>query len=271
MSSVPASPYQRGISTLGCPEATFAETLELARRFGLAAVELRALGGRADIPGYFAAAPGGAAALAAVAAQSGIRVIGLSTSLRLADGSPADREQFLTFIPWAEALGVPWLRVFDGGKTGSDAEFAQAAETVRWWRDLRAARGWKVDVMVETHDTLMTSQALRRFAAAIPRIAILWDTHHTWKRGGELPADTWREVGRHFVHLHVKDSVSIPSPRNPYTYVVPGTGEFPMASLRAALGSDFKGIVSFEWEKMWEPHLPTLDQALQSAADHQWW
>jgi sugar phosphate isomerase/epimerase len=136
---------------------------------------------------------------------------------------------------------------------------------------LRAARGWKVDLMVETHDTLMTAAALGRFAAAAPGTAILWDTHHTWKRGGESPADTWRQARAQIVHLHVKDSVSVPSARNPYTYVLPGCGEFPMAALRRALGADFTGVVSFEWEKMWEPELPTLDQALQSAADHAWW
>jgi sugar phosphate isomerase/epimerase len=271
MSPAAIARYQKGFSTLGCPDLTFTAALDLARRFGVGAVEFRALGGKLDLPAYFADEPGGASALAAAAIARDVRLAGLSTSLRLADGTAADREAFLAFVPWAEALGVPWLRVFDGGKTASDAEFARAGETVRWWQSLRAARGWKVDLMVETHDTLMTGDLLCRFAAAVPGAAILWDTHHTWKRGGESPAETWRLAGAHIVHLHVKDSVSVPSPRHPYTYVMPGRGEFPMAALRAALGPDFGGIVSFEWEKLWEPALPPLDQALQSAADHAWW
>lgn len=126
--------------------------------------------------------------------------------------------------------------------------------------------------MVETHDSLFTAAAIRRFLAAAPGTGILWDSHHTWKKGGEDPVLTWRAIRESVVHVHVKDSVSAPSARHPFTYVRPGEGEFPMAPLVAALRMDgFAGPVSLEWELMWHPYLAPLDEALASARARAWW
>jgi sugar phosphate isomerase/epimerase len=261
----------RAFSTLGCPEATLEEALALARSHGLDGVELRALGGTLDLPSYLRAQFGSPAALAGRFGGRLPPIVALGTSLRAIGGTAADREQFLEFLPWAEALGVPWLRVFDGGKTADAAELAQAAETLRWWRDLRATRGWRADIMIETHDALTEPARLRDFLAAAPDAAVLWDAHHTWKQSGEDPVRTWRAIQSRVVHLHVKDSVSVPGPRHPYTYVRPGEGEFPMAPLLAELRAGFAGAVSLEWEKLWHPALPGLDEALAAAAARRWW
>ena len=91
---------------------------------------------------------------------------------------------------------------------------------------------------------------------------------------GEAPAATWKTIRNHVVHLHVKDSVSRPSPTgtHPYTYVLPGDGEFPMAELRELLRLDkYEGVMSLEWERMWHPYLPEIDKALYHAAFNRWW
>ena len=261
----------RAFSTLGCPASTLEEALALADRHGLAGVELRALGGTVELPAHLRAQYGSPAALAASLRGRTERVVALGTSLRLIGGAPADRAAFLEFVPWAEALGVRWLRVFDGGRAGDAAELARAGDTLRWWRDLRAARGWQAEIMVETHDVLAAPAILRDFLAAEPEAALLWDSHHTWRRFGEDPVATWRAIGSRVVHVHVKDSVGIPGPKHPYTYVLPGAGEFPMAPLLAELRAGFAGTVSLEWEKLWHPALPPLEEALQAAADRRWW
>lgn len=261
----------RVFSTLGCPDFALPDALALAARHGLDGVELRALGGTVDLPAYFSAQFGTPAGLAERLRGQPVRIVALGTSLRLIGGSPADRDRFLEFLPWAEALGVPWLRVFDGGRTADPAELAEAAAALRWWRALRAEQGWRADVMVETHDSVASASRLREFLAAVPDAAILWDAHHTWKRSGEDPVATWRAIRSRVVHLHVKDSVAVPGPRLPYTYVLPGTGEFPMAPLLAELRAGFAGAVSLEWEKLWHPALPPLDEALRSASARRWW
>jgi sugar phosphate isomerase/epimerase len=125
---------------------------------------------------------------------------------------------------------------------------------------------------METHDALFTSGAINRFAEAAGGVAVLWDSHHTWKRGGEDPVTTWRAIQPHVIHLHVKDSVSEPSGKHPYRYVFPGEGEFPAIALFAALrGDGYSGVVSLEWERLWHPELAPLSEALSEAAKREWW
>jgi sugar phosphate isomerase/epimerase len=166
---------------------------------------------------------------------------------------------------------VRWLRVFDGGKTADAAELMHAVGTLRWWQALRREQGWKVDLMVETHDTLITTPAIQRFCAAAPGARLLWDTHHTWKKGGEDPLVTWRALHANVVHIHVKDCVDAPSANHPFTYVLPGTGEFPIAPLLQALRTEFRGCVCLEWEKLWHSYLPDLDVAFRAASAKHWW
>lgn len=264
-------PYRRAISTLGCPEFSLEQTLALAKRHQLDALELRALSGTVDLPTVFAAAYGTPATLARLVQEAAIPIVSLDTSLKLAGNSSADRDDFLRFLPWAEEIGVPWLRVFDGGH-GSDFATHQAmAATVEWWSTQKKAHGWKTNLMVETHDALFTTAAIQQFVALAPGTGILWDTHHTWKNGGEDPLVTWRGIRPHVVHIHVKDSINRPSAKHPFTYVLPGDGEFPMRPLREALQNEYAGTVSLEWEKLWHPYLPPLDDALTAATKNRWW
>lgn len=264
-------PYRRSISTLGCPEFSLEQTLTLAQRHALDAVELRALAHSIDVPAALAAEYGTPAALAARMKSAPVSIVSLDTSLKLAVNTPADREAFLRFLPWAEAIGVPWLRVFDGGHAADPATHQAMADTVAWWRTQKQKNGWQAEIMVETHDALCTTAALRQFIALVPGTAILWDTQHTWRNGGEDPVATWRAIGARVVHIHVKDSVSRPSAKHPFTYVLPGDGEFPMAPLRALLQAEFTGCVSLEWERLWHPYIAPLDDALTAATQRKWW
>jgi sugar phosphate isomerase/epimerase len=263
--------YERAFSTLGCPDMDLAGVFALAKSHGIGAVELRALGGSLDLPAYFSGRGESPAGLAAAAAAAGVRIAAFGTSLRLVGGTEEDRRKFLEYVPWAEAMGVPMLRVFDGKPAGDGTDAERAAESAAWWRALRAKNGWRTDIMVETHDSLLTAGSIRSFAAAAPGTAILWDSHHTWRRGGEDPALTWRAITPHVAHIHVKDSVAGLVPGKPFHYVLPGTGEFPMESLRAALAGKFTGPVSLEWERQWHPELAPLGEALSAAAETGWW
>ncbi|HVU23781.1 MAG TPA: sugar phosphate isomerase/epimerase [Opitutus sp.] len=264
-------PYRRAFSTLGCAESSLPDALALAARHGLDGLELRALGGTLDLPAYLHATYGTPAKLAAALHGAAVRITVLDSSLRLAGATAADRAGFLDFVPWAEALGVPWLRVFDGECAAGEPGAGEAAAALRWWRDLRQARGWRVDCAIETHDALLTSAEILRFVAAAPGAKILWDTHHTWKLGGEDPLATWRAIRPHVAHVHVKDSVTPPGAGSAHAYTLPGRGEFPMGALAPVLRREFTGSVSLEWERLWHPELPPLESALESAATTAWW
>ncbi len=259
--------FRRAFSSLGCPALGLDDVLALARAHGYDGIELRTLEGTTDLPSVLQRRLG-----SPVDRRPDLvpPVVALDASLRLVDGTPADRAGLLALAPWAESLGVHHLRVFDGGKAGAAGEFARAASTVAWWREERRRHGWQVDLMVETHDSLFTADAVLRLVAAFPGIKILWDAHHTWKQGGEGPRETWRKIREHVVHVHIKDSVARPSDGLPYTYVPPGEGEFPAADLLAVLRREFGGVVSLEWERYWHPAIPPLEVALAAAARHGW-
>lgn len=255
-------------STLGCPELSLRQAADLAARHGIGAVELRALSGSIDVPAKLAEEFGSPEGLATWLDGQPVVLAAFGTSARLF-GETFDLAEIERFLPWAEAANVPNLRVFDGGEGLTESDVATGRERLDRWGDLRAKRGWETDIMIETHDALVHDEALHRFCRQVPRARVLWDTHHTWAKGGTNPLMTWERISRQVVHLHVKDSIAGPDGR---TYVLPGDGDFPMAALRERLDRDEVTMpISLEWERMWHPHLPPLGEALSSAARSDWW
>jgi sugar phosphate isomerase/epimerase len=248
------------------------QIIALARHHELPCVELRGVGGTIHLPAYFAARYGDFQQLARLVNATLTRIVSLGTCLRLFDNTAESRAAFLTYVPWAQACGATSLRVFDGGTHCSAEEMACAHATLRWWRELRDANGWQVDIVIETHDTLAIEENLLRFLDAYPETRLLWDAHHTWRKGGADPVRTWQLIRDHAHHIHVKDSVTDPREPTGFAYVLPGDGEFPMAALVDALRADaYDGILSLEWERHWHPGLPPLDAALHAARERAWW
>lgn len=265
--------YAKAFSTLGCPELSLEGVVQLGQRFGIDQFELRALEGNLNLPEYFARRYGKPEELRSALANTGVRIVALDTSFKLIGSGESDRAQLLAFLPWAEELGVRWLRVFDGGDTLDQPSLEEARGTLVWWQRVRAQRGVAMELMIETHDLLLDAVRIEKFTTAMGSVPfyLLWDAHHTWKKGSENPVRTWRAIQRQVVHIHVKDSISQPRPPSPFTYVPPGEGEFPMAVLRAVLAEEFPAAVSLEWEKVWHPYLAPLDVALAAAERAQWW
>lgn len=262
--------YTKAFSTLGCREANLAEVCALADEFDIAAIELRFLEDTIQLPQLWQTRGITPAQLAAQVRAAGKTVPVIDTSLRLIGGTEADRAEVLALLPFAEALGTRYLRAFDGAAVwGSEARSA-AAETLEWWRVARRAHGGAVDLIVETHDTLLTAPVLKEFMETYPGVPLLWDAHHTWKKGGEALCVTWEVIAPAVRHVHVKDSVTAADGK--YDLVLPGRGEFPMAELRRVLdAAQWRGVVSLEWEKGWVPHLPPLREALTAARARNWW
>ncbi|MDW8308897.1 MAG: DUF2264 domain-containing protein [Verrucomicrobiales bacterium] len=270
-----AGALQWGFSTIGWPEATLPEALALAREFQIRAVELRSLEGTVDLPRLFAERGWTPERVAELNARHGTRLVVAGASFKLTSRSEAERAEFLAFCEWANALEIPFVRAFGGGKWGepfSDADYETAASNVEWWREQRRVRGWRIELLLETHDGFSGSapclELNRRLAEPV---LLLWDSHHTWRLGGEAPAETWERLGPWVRHVHIKDSVDRPSARHPYTYVLPGEGQMPLAETVAVLReAGFAGCVSLEWERLWHPYLPPLREALVALRRQAW-
>jgi len=255
-------------STLGCPELSLPEVTALARQFQIGQVELRTVSERLDLPALFTEEHGTPENLKQWLTREGITVAALDSSAKLIGCTPTARQELLDFARWADALGIPHIRVFDGGSfspTLLPEDRQEAADFLAWWEDEKSAHGWSVELAVETHDALCTAaNCLDLAAASAHPLHILWDAHHTWRKGGEDPLVTWAAIRPLVCHVHFKDSIGEPSARHPFTYTPLGDGEFALEALLDQLRADgFTGPVSLEWERKWHPYLAPLAEALE--------
>ncbi len=267
--------FRWSFSTLGCPALTLEECCALSESYGIASIEARTLESTADLPRLFEVRYGSREELARYLGSQSASIDFLDTSLKLVGNDSVSRNEFLKFIPWAEAIRAKWLRVFDGGTVSDrlDAEsFEEANDTLDWWTALKNEKGWKVDIAIETHDSLVHATARSQLLDAIRSpIAFIWDSHHTWKKANEPISVSWNQIKDLVVNVHIKDSISIASARHPFTYVQLGEGEFPLNEVLSLLdGDSYEGNVSIEWERQWHPYLPPLETALSKAKEFAW-
>lgn len=266
-----------GISTLGCHELDLPAICKLAEQHGIHHLEIRSLADCLNLPEYLDATyPDDPAAVKEILAQHNQSIIALNSGFSLIKAADDEaREELLGFGRWAELLGIPFIRVFGGGtmdQSISDADTATAVENLKWWEGERKKNNWKTQIALETHGGFSSGQRCLRLQEAYgSRIDVIWDTHHTWKLGGESPQQTWDQIASMIQHIHIKDSVSVPSARHPYSYCLPGKGEFPVVDTYNVLrDNNYTGVVSLEWERKWHPYLPDLDNALTVLADSGW-
>jgi len=268
-------PLHWGFSTLGCPEFSLSEACELAAEFHLRALELRSLWGRVDLPACMAESGITAEKARSLFAPSHISVPVAGSSFKLVGNDSASRAEFLDYCEWAQSWGIPNARVFGGGTWGhplTEADYNQAAETVAWWRQEKKVRRWKIEMLLETHDAFSASGPCCELIKRLDEpLGIIWDSHHTWRLGGENPAASWSRLGEWVRHVHLKDSIDKPSARHPYTYVLPGEGQTPLAEIvRVLREHEFSGIISLEWERLWHPYLLPLRSALSHLRLQPW-
>ncbi len=264
-----------GFSTLGCAELSLPEVCQLAAQFEFPEFEVRALQGRVDLPQYALDHGLVPPRVGSLFKDHQVRMIVGSSDFKLIEGDDFKRAELSRFCAWADAWRAPYVRVFGGGTWGTpptEAELKTAAENIAWWRAEKKAHRWQVELLLETHDAFSASEpCCRLFQRLDEPLGILWDAHHTWRLGGETPRETWRRLSKWIRHVHIKDSIDKPSARHPYTYVLPGEGQAPLADILNLLREEnFQGTVSLEWERLWHPYLPPLPVALARLREQEW-
>ena len=269
------SSLRRCFSTLGCADLSFLEICDLAREFRIPALELRGVSGRMDMPEFFAQSGLNPARMEEICRSRQTRIIVAGSSIKLASAAEKDRAELLAFGSWAHDLDIPYVRVFGGGTWGrplTEAEYSHAVELIHWWRNQKATHQWRVELLLETHDAFSASEPCLALNARLAEpLPLIWDSHHTWRVGAEAPASTWNQIGALVRHVQIKDSVDRPSARHPYSYVLPGDGQMPLAEVIALLERErFEGLVSLEWERHWHPYLPPLRDALARLQERNW-
>jgi sugar phosphate isomerase/epimerase len=248
-------------STIACPDYTFAQVADAARRFGYDGVELYALEGQRLTPGILSDRLDEARH-----ALSGIPIVSINSWATLSNPNLDERRiqehQVARTFELANALHSPLVKVF-GGEFPADREreevLAYMAESL--WRLAERAGDLGVTLVVETHDGFCRGADLGNLLSRVehPRIGALWDVHHPY-RMGETPEQTDRLIGGRVAHAHVKDAVRI---AGGWRFVPLGEGELPVRAQLACLQARaFSGYVAVDWEKMWHPEIDGPDQAL---------
>lgn len=260
---------------MGCPAASLTDACSLAAEYFIPAIELRSLNNTIELPKLFAASGWTPSVVREICARHSVRLAGGGSSFKLISTESTERAALLEFCTWADALHIPFVRIFGGGKWGTpltDEDFKNAVRNIDWWRAEKSARGWQHELLLETHDAFSASAPCVELNKRLREpLNLIWDSHHTWRYGGEPPAETWRRIGQFVRHVHVKDSIDKPSARHPYTYVLSGEGQMPMAEVVQVLrAAKFTGCVSLEWELLWHPYMPPLSVALDGLRKQPW-
>ena len=261
-------------STLGCPGWEWKKILEFSAQHGFAAIELRGLEGKLDLPAHPIFAADRMEQTKGEIRASKLQIACVSSSANLYVEDPAKRAKELgdarRFIDLAGALGAPYVRVF-GGKAESDTSRVPSDETkARVAAGLRELGNYSgprhVTVIIESHDHFTSSATLKDVLrqADSEHVGLLWDAHHTFATSNEDPQFTVRQLGPWIRHTHLKDSIGTGEDRK---YVLTGRGNVPIERQIEALQSiGYKGFYCFEWEKLWHPDIADPEIAVADFA-----
>lgn len=257
-------------STLGCPDWELEEVARAAREYGYEGVELRALGGGLDLPARPEFQPGEVARTREWLAGRGVDICCVDTSCTFDSVDESERRRQVELAgrhcELAAALGAPLIRVFpDLVPEGATREQTRdrISDSLREVARL-APRG--VRVGLETHGDFarghMTADIIRR--ADHPNLCIIWDAANTFASGEEVEESS-AAVAPFLAHVHLRDAR--PMGKEHWTPVLAGRGLVPFERVVAALRKlDYRGYVSFEFEKYWHPEIEEPDVSLPDFA-----
>lgn len=237
-------------STLGCSGIPLREVAALAARAGYRGVELRVAEGEPVNVDMDASAR---AAAARTLREYDVIPVSIASYVRIAADDVADSDVVADAVAHgvlAADLGAWYLRVFPGGNAPGHV-VAERLEAI-----VAALDSSGVTIAVETHDSHPTVTGAAGLIADQPDCALIWDVLHPW-RSGESVAQSAAALAGRLAYVQVKDVASVVD----LTPLAPGEGGLPLAVVAEALaGASYDGWISWEYEQLWFPDCPPLEQ-----------
>ncbi len=255
--------------TLGCPNWDLDTICRRGREYGFDGVDFRGYLDTIDITQHplFSYQ---VAATRRQLQQAGLEVSAISSSIQawVAEKLEAGLEEARRTIAVAHDLGAPNVRIFGGGDLSAHSRAELAAAGRKCIERILSLDGAKdLQWLFETHDAWIKAQDCRLLLDSIPDPAFgaLWDMGHTYRVGGEKPAETYAALSGRVGYTHVKDAVYDPkheqAGEDGWRYVAPGTGALPLAeSIGILKAHGYEGWLQFEHEKRWIPKLPEPEE-----------
>jgi sugar phosphate isomerase/epimerase len=248
-------------STLACTQWTLEQAVANGRMYGYEGIELRLLDGellQSDLP------RAARERVRAVCAGAGLPIVCVDTSVKIAQGDPAQLGEGLRFLELAAAWEAPFMRVFGGPPAHTDEATAIEAAIACLAPLAERGRELGVTVALETHDAFAGSTVVAQVLQQVPGFGAgaLWDTLHPY-RTGETIATTIGELAGRLVHVHVKDGRPPRDGSTNWQQTLLGEGHVPVHDVLAALRTaNYTGWLAAEWEKKWHPELAEPEVAL---------
>lgn len=256
-------------STLGCAGLCLAESARLGKTHGMSGIELRGIAGETDARKIPDLAAENAADSRALLDEVGIVPVVLGTSCKFHDPGKrrAALDEGVASAKAAAGLGIPFIRVF-GNDAKPDAATANRS-VIEGIGELCAAAG-DVIVLLEVHGDFNRSEALMPVIGALDRggvrnFGLIWDVAHSDRAYGSEWQRFYNDIAPWVRHVHIKDHVRIAagSGTRSFRLTMPGDGEIPIRDIVRRLALDgYSGYFSLEWERMWHPELPPIEDAL---------
>ena len=256
-------------STLACPDWTFEQCIEAAQRYGYDGIELRLLDGEiitSTLNGQQRQR------ISALAAKARLSIIGLDTSLRVAQTDPNSRaeqvREGLALLDLAHDLEAPFIRVFAGPPPDASEAAAIAGAVATLEPLVQRGRELGVAIALETHDAFSSSAVVAQILKHIqdPKLGALWDLLHPY-RMGETAQETAQRLSGRLLHVHVKDGQHPQEQQSEWKLTLLGEGDVPTQEMFAILrAAGYAGWLSVEWEKKWHPELVGPEVALPQHA-----
>jgi sugar phosphate isomerase/epimerase len=247
-------------STLGCPKWGWKRILEQASQMGYAAIELRGIEMKMDLPTLPEFTGTRLNESIEDLEALGLKISDLGASSRMHESDPKVRAAHLDegrrFIDLAQQLKTPYVRVFGDKVPPGEQKRDVVARVIDGLRTLgEHAKGSGVTVLLETHGDYTDSPTVVELmkSAAMDTVALVWDAHHTFVAGKEQPSVSFAALKPWVLHTHLKDSRPEGSE---VRYVLTGKGTVPVREqVRLLKVAGYKGYYGFEWEKGWHPEI----------------
>lgn len=264
---LPDNQLKLAFSTLGCPDWTFSQVLDFAKRHDYAGIELRGIQRQMDLPKCieFSTAEK-RKETAGLMKDKGLQFVDLGSSANLHQTDAAEvkknMDEARNFIDLAKDISCPYVRVFPNKipKEQKDSTIQLIAERLHQLGEY--ATGKNVMVLMETHGDAVWSDDIVRIMelANHAQVGLVWDVCNMWTITKEAPAEVYKKLHKYIHHTHIKDARL---ENSAVKYVLLGKGEVPVFEAIDLLSKGgYKGYYGFEWEKLWHPEIDEPELAL---------
>ena len=241
-------------ATLGCPNWNLEQIAANAESLGFDGVELRGVAGEHLGPDETADER---RRIKALFARHGVAVACIMGYTRFTVTDPKAKAEgralLEKFISVAHDIGCPTIRVFGGQLEGTDlkANIARVVESLKPLADLAGRNN--VRLALETHDDWCVGANARAILDGVnsPAVGMCWDIANSFFI--EPMEKTLAAISGRIVHVHYKDAALR---EGKHAGTLMGEGEVDLRKALTLLHRDgYKGYLSFEWEKKWQPAL----------------